>query len=209
VTVARLQILQLPEGTGDERPPYLLIVDELPTGDEQLDMLRRDLADNDITARVGARGALCFEGTVTVPANEIGRQVEPLLRVGEFEGDEEILRLAEERDELHAEIGLAHGQLHSAALSAIRGKHATIRELIERAEKAEAERDRDRHRITVADAQISRVRALITERRTEVAEFEAENKPSGWSDAVTVTCDKVSDALRIFPPSTPVPEVGP
>jgi hypothetical protein len=69
--VARLQILQLPEGAGDDRPPYLLIVDELPTGDEQLDMLRRDLADNDITARVGARGALCFEGTVTVPANDV------------------------------------------------------------------------------------------------------------------------------------------
>lgn len=68
--MARLQILQLPEGAGDDRPPWLLIVDELPTRDAQLDMLRRDLADNDLTARIGARGALCFESTINLPANE-------------------------------------------------------------------------------------------------------------------------------------------
>jgi hypothetical protein len=39
-----------------------------------------------------------------------------------------------EREELHGELGLAPGQLHSAALSAVRGKHATIRELAERTE---------------------------------------------------------------------------
>lgn len=203
--MARLQILQLPEGAGDDRPPYVLVIDQVPSDETKFDAIRRDLlSDGDLAPRLGARAVLCFEETVSIPANEALPL--PLLST---EGDEEILRLAEERDELHAEIGLAHGQLHSAALSAIRGKHAMIRELIERAEQAEAERDRDRHRITVADAQISRVRAAITERRTEVAEFEAENKPSGWSDAVTVTCDRVRDALRIFPPSESVPEVSP
>lgn len=174
--MARLQILQLPEGAGDERPPWLLIVDELPTGDAQLDMLRRDLADNDITARIGARGALCFESTVNIPANNVLPL--PLLSVqGDSQTAElihaheqtrlalcdafllsldstwaQIVETAEQRqgeladlrwdrDELHAEIGLAQGQLHSAALTAVRGKHATIRELIERAEQAEAERN--------------------------------------------------------------------
>lgn len=51
---------------------------------------------------------------------------------------------------------------------------------------------------------LDRVRAVITERRTEVAEYEAENPPSAWSDAVTVTCDRVEDALREPAPSPSV-----
>lgn len=43
-----------------------------------------------------------------------------------------------ERDELHAALGLARGQLHSAALSAIHGRGTNIRELQQRAEQAEA-----------------------------------------------------------------------
>jgi chromosome segregation ATPase len=42
-----------------------------------------------------------------------------------------------ERDELHATLGLAPGQLHDAAVSAIRGRGASIRELTQRAEAAE------------------------------------------------------------------------
>lgn len=143
--MARLQILELPEGAGDDRPPFILVVDQAPTDEAGFDALRRDLGTpDDLLERIGARAVLCFEETIGIPANEASAQAEPLLRVGEFENDEEIHRLAEERDELHAEIGLAHGQLHSAALSAIRGKHATIRDLIERAERAEAERDEAR-----------------------------------------------------------------
>ncbi|MBP0456235.1 hypothetical protein [Streptomyces montanisoli] len=47
-----------------------------------------------------------------------------------------------ERDELHAALGLAPGQLHSAALSAIHGRAANIRELIDRAKQAEADAER-------------------------------------------------------------------
>jgi hypothetical protein len=145
--MARLQILQIPQGAGDDQPPFILVIDEYQPrrymlGNGQTEQLVDEFEG--IAERIGARAILTFVETVDIPANEIGRQVEPLLRVGEFEGDEEILRLTEERDELHAEIGLAHGQLHSAALSAIRGKHANIRELIERAEQAEAERDEAR-----------------------------------------------------------------
>jgi hypothetical protein len=46
-----------------------------------------------------------------------------------------------ERGELHAALGLAPGQLHSAALSAIRGRGVNIRELATRAEKAEKRGD--------------------------------------------------------------------
>lgn len=42
-----------------------------------------------------------------------------------------------ERNELHDALGLAPGQLHSAALSAILGRAANIRELTTRAEQAE------------------------------------------------------------------------
>lgn len=47
-----------------------------------------------------------------------------------------------------------------------------------------------------AEAALARVRAAVAERRTEVAEYEAEQPPSAWSDAVTVTCDRIDDALR-------------
>lgn len=142
--MARIQILELPAGAADERPPFALVIDQCQP---QRYMLDPDHVDqfvgpfDGVAEQIGARAVLVFAETIDIPDNDVGRQVEPLLHVGGFEGDEEILRLTEERDELHAEIGLAHGQLHSAALSAIRSKHANIRELIERAEQAEAERD--------------------------------------------------------------------
>lgn len=142
--MARIQILELPEGAGDDRPPFILVIDEYePMRYVQGFGEEAQIVDEfEKTAQLtGARAVLSFQETVTIPANETTAQTEPLLRVGEFEGGEEIRRLAEERDELHTEIGLADGQLHGAALSAIRGKHANIRELIERAEQAEAERD--------------------------------------------------------------------
>jgi hypothetical protein len=143
--MARLQILELPEGAGDERPPFVLVVDQSAP---QHYILGVDSTWQDhwqtLADKIGARGVIVTPDTIDIPANETGGHAEPLLRVGEFERGEEIQRLAEERDELHAEIGLATEQLHSAALSAIRGKHATIRDLIERAEQAEAERDEAR-----------------------------------------------------------------
>lgn len=66
--------------------------------------------------------------------------------------------------------------------------------------------------LTEAKEAIARVRAVLAERRTEVAEREADGMlPFGtpgasWCDAVTVTCARVEDALRVFPPSVAVPE---
>lgn len=60
--------------------------------------------------------------------------------------------------------------------------------------RQKAERERDEAR-----AALERVRKVVAERRAEVAEHEAENPPSAWSDAVTVTCDRIEDALRPKP----------
>lgn len=140
--MARLQILELPEGAGGDRAPFALVVDQYEprryiTGFDQPEPVSE--FDN-VAEKIGARAVLIFEETVDIPANAITRQAEPLLRVGEPLAGDEVRRLAKERDELHAELGLACGQLHSAALSAIRGRGINIRELIERAEMAETQR---------------------------------------------------------------------
>ncbi|MEV7975436.1 hypothetical protein [Streptomyces sp. NPDC086519] len=98
--MARLQILELPEGSGDDRPPYLLIVDQVPRDEPAFEALRRDLADGDITARTGARAVLCFETTVDIPANDapLGSDGRPLFLCDMREPDG--LRLAHERTDI-------------------------------------------------------------------------------------------------------------
>lgn len=68
--MARLQILELPEGAGDDRPPFILVISEAPTGPDGLPLIshrdRRDTAD-----LIGARAVLVFEDTIDIPANEI------------------------------------------------------------------------------------------------------------------------------------------
>jgi hypothetical protein len=69
--MARLQILQLPEGAGDERPPFVLVVDQVPTDEDGFDALRRDLGSpEDLLERIGARAVLVFEESVDIPAND-------------------------------------------------------------------------------------------------------------------------------------------
>lgn len=71
--MARLQILQLPEGAGDDRPPFVLVVD-------QHQPLRYMLVDDqepqtvgefaDVAEQIGARSVLVFQETVNIPAND-------------------------------------------------------------------------------------------------------------------------------------------
>jgi hypothetical protein len=71
--MARLQILQLPEGAGDDRPPFILVIDQYqplryvmaPGMDEQVVDEFEGLAEE-----IGARGVLVFRETVEIPANE-------------------------------------------------------------------------------------------------------------------------------------------
>ncbi|MFF0166821.1 hypothetical protein [Streptomyces prasinus] len=69
--MARLQILELPEGSSDDRPPFVLVVDQVPTDEARFDVIRRDLlTDGDLAERLGARAVLVFEDTVDIPAND-------------------------------------------------------------------------------------------------------------------------------------------
>jgi hypothetical protein len=69
--VARLQILELPEGAGDDRPPFVLVVDEcvpqriaLGAGQSFGDQWQ-NLAD-----RIGARGVIVTPETVQIPTGQ-------------------------------------------------------------------------------------------------------------------------------------------
>jgi hypothetical protein len=69
--MARLQILELPEGSDDDRPPFVLVIDQAPRDESAFEAFRRDLADGAVAERVGARAVLVFEETVEIPANEV------------------------------------------------------------------------------------------------------------------------------------------
>ncbi|MGW2223797.1 hypothetical protein [Streptomyces formicae] len=65
--MARLQILELPEGAGDDRPPFVLVIDQVDDG-TALDIARWP---DDISKRLGARHVVCFTDTVDIPANDV------------------------------------------------------------------------------------------------------------------------------------------
>ena len=80
--MARIQILPLPEGASDERPPFALVIDQV-----EGDALIRDLGDHgDLIERLGARAALVFEDTIEIPANDTSAYVTPTM-VLRVEGD--------------------------------------------------------------------------------------------------------------------------
>lgn len=64
--MARLQILELPSGAGDERPPFILVIDQAT---EQF-VAGVTANSTDIAAAVGARTVCVFEETVEIPAND-------------------------------------------------------------------------------------------------------------------------------------------
>jgi hypothetical protein len=79
--MARLQILELPEGSGDDRPPFVLVVDEAsediakaltPTDSESVSHATaiQKLTGLSIAEQIGARAVLVFEDTIDIPAND-------------------------------------------------------------------------------------------------------------------------------------------
>lgn len=79
--MARLQILELPEGSDDDRPPFILVVDQAsediakslaPTGYEEASYatVMQRLTGLSLAEQIGARAILVFEETVDIPANE-------------------------------------------------------------------------------------------------------------------------------------------
>ncbi|MFF8299575.1 hypothetical protein ACF07M_30005 [Streptomyces globisporus] len=70
--MARLQILELPEGAGDDRPPFILVIDEYvarryTTG---LDQPKPVSEFDGIAEQIGARAVLVFEDAIDIPAND-------------------------------------------------------------------------------------------------------------------------------------------
>lgn len=67
--MARLQILELPSSAGDDRPPFVLVIDEAATGPDGELLIK---AADYIEARehIGACDVFVFEETVEIPANE-------------------------------------------------------------------------------------------------------------------------------------------
>lgn len=70
--MARLQILELPEGADDDRPPFILVVDQcapqrIPLGaSTSWGDYWQDIAD-----KIGASTAIVTAETIDIPANEI------------------------------------------------------------------------------------------------------------------------------------------
>lgn len=70
--MARLQILELPEGTDDDRPPFVLVVDQCMP---QRVVLGLDTSWQDhwqeLADKIGAQGVIVTPDTIDIPANEI------------------------------------------------------------------------------------------------------------------------------------------
>ncbi|WP_089117128.1 hypothetical protein [Streptomyces sp. SS07] len=76
--MARLQILELPEGADDDRPPFVLVIDEVAFDNP---VYERFVADEELAtglaSRVGARAVLVFEDTIDIPANDTSAYAQP------------------------------------------------------------------------------------------------------------------------------------
>lgn len=68
--MARLQILELPEAVGDDRPPFVLVIDQV-TEDEAEQFTNSANAMDGFGVKAGARAVAVFHGmTMDLPANE-------------------------------------------------------------------------------------------------------------------------------------------
>lgn len=71
--MARLQILELPEGSNDDRPPFILVIDQyVPRRYVQGIGQTAEPVDefSGVAEKIGARAVLVFEETVDIPAND-------------------------------------------------------------------------------------------------------------------------------------------
>ncbi|MFD4921154.1 hypothetical protein ACFWNE_07520 [Streptomyces goshikiensis] len=96
--MARIQILELPEGADDASPPFIIVVDEWEYEsfeDHGLLAARWDAFGQ----KVGARGVLFAECTIDIPADEISLGPDGYPIKLRFEGDFQQLR-EQVRDEV-------------------------------------------------------------------------------------------------------------
>lgn len=71
--MARLQILELPEGAGNERPPFVLVIDEYEGVDVTPGITQESwlLRYQGMAEQIGARAVLVFEESIDIPANDV------------------------------------------------------------------------------------------------------------------------------------------
>lgn len=65
--MARIQILELPEGLDDDRPPFMLIIDQVDEAETAT--LATDLSRQALAQDVGARTVAVFRQTIDIPDN--------------------------------------------------------------------------------------------------------------------------------------------
>ncbi|WP_327738446.1 hypothetical protein OG749_36290 [Streptomyces nojiriensis] len=72
--MARIQILELPEGAGDDRPPFILVIDEYAP-ERYITAGGTEFKTSDpfegLAEKTGARVVLVFEETIEIPANDV------------------------------------------------------------------------------------------------------------------------------------------
>lgn len=67
--MARLQILELPEGAGDDQPPFVLVVDEWDVDTLETNTMLTEYWDA-FGKKIGAQGVLFVDRTIDIPAND-------------------------------------------------------------------------------------------------------------------------------------------
>ena len=68
--MARLQILSLPEGAGDGRTPFILVIDQVTEGEAEQLVGSQEAVDG-MAKKAGARAVAVFHGmTMEIPAND-------------------------------------------------------------------------------------------------------------------------------------------
>ncbi|MFE6903800.1 hypothetical protein ACFVFJ_44465 [Streptomyces sp. NPDC057717] len=108
--MARIQILELPEGAGDERPPFALVIDQVDYDgpSSHSDWLEGWTTIKDET---GASAVLVFEDTIEIPANEVPVDPDGYPLKIRVEGDFEQFR-----DQVQDEICKAQAQIRGGRL---------------------------------------------------------------------------------------------
>jgi hypothetical protein len=156
--MARLQILELPEGANDDRPPFILVVDEWDVDSLEASTILNEYWDA-FGKKIGARGVLFVDRTIDIPANDTTaylRDSEQVERAEPGRTDERA-RQAEEKLKTFMEKRYAIEQERKASLTDalgidrlrdwddIRNAAAALRRERD-AQAAAAQRVRDLHR---------------------------------------------------------------
>ncbi|MFI8351348.1 hypothetical protein [Streptomyces sp. NPDC085596] len=127
--MTRLQILQLPEGAGDDRPPFVLVIDQCQG--VYLDMVEMIESHwRRVGEEIGARGTLIFMESVDISVNETNpASAQPR--------GSESREAALELDRLAKELYVTRGMLDADDLQ-------TVDEMVAEHERLRAQRDEAR-----------------------------------------------------------------